>query len=78
MNRKEFQKWLDQFPEDTIIDVVIDGGSDSWTQLPPDRVQFDPEKEFYHWDYTDYEENPLIIKDDPSYNKRVLVLGSDD
>ena len=75
MNRKEFQSWLEQFPEDTEIQVGIQ-------QSPPDycpygSVYFDKFKgeHFDDYWYTDYTDNPHTKEGSYYYNKKVLRLG---
>lgn len=71
MNRKEFQQWLEQFPEDTIIEVVVQE-SDNWS----DRAVFadfiaDPSE----FEYLDFTNNPYS-KGKPYDKKKYLRLGS--
>ena len=71
MNRKEFQKWLDQFPEDTQIEVVMCDNNTARTTTFKDR----------RYDYWDYSDLSGAIGNDtthPRYNKpRYLELGSE-
>lgn len=38
MNRKEFQEWLNNFPEDTKIEVIM--AHDFWSGDKPNEVEF--------------------------------------
>lgn len=66
MNRKEFQAWLDQFPEDTEIEVANADGWYSYESFVADTNQFG---------YTDCARNKLMGPDHPHYQKKFLRLG---
>lgn len=78
MNRKEFQEWLDQFPEDTEIEVQVQQEASAYQsygacrEVPFQGVQFE------QYDYTDFTNNQFVKSDAPYYGKRVLVLGQGD
>jgi hypothetical protein len=76
MKRKEFQQWLDQFPEDTIIEVMVQEESGSWESYGACYATVFEAVEFDHYEYTNFTGNPLITPDRPSYNRGYLVLGS--
>ena len=75
MNRKQFQKWLEQFPEDTEIQVGIQ--QEAPTYQPYGYVHFQ-EFEGSHFDdywYTDYTDNPHYREGSYYFKKKVLRLG---
>jgi len=74
MNRKEFQEWLDQFPEDTKIEVVVVEEGRAWGGDTNKVVEFDA-VEFDHFEFTDFTENKFIGPDHPLKNTKTLVLG---
>lgn len=43
MNRKEFQEWLNNFPEDTKIEVIM--AYDFWSGDKPKRIEFQTSEE---------------------------------
>ena len=75
MNRKQFQEWLNQFPEDTEIHVGIQ--LDAPTYHPYGKVCFMLFKgeHFEDYWYTDYTGNPHTKEGSYYYNKKVLRLG---
>jgi len=79
MNRKEFQAWLDQFPEDTEIEVVIQDTPIGFESYGPCRgVSFTGERSVIgdsQYEYTDFTNNKFVSENSTFYNKRVLVLG---
>lgn len=76
MNRKQFQEWLDQFPEDTVIEVQVQQeppAYQSWGECR--EVEFvDDSDETYT--FTDFTGNQFVNPDSPYFGKRVLVLGT--
>lgn len=74
MNRAEFQKWLDQFPEDTEIEVMMQAPDGSWHTGEVEAKQFDATNED-HFEYTDFNGNQFVNPNESYYNKRFLTLG---
>ena len=88
MNRVEYQKWLDQFPEDTVIECLVAkeerGHWYSYTTVY--NEPFDGTVE-YDWmessgdmygkmfEYKDWGRNRFVKPDDSYYNKKVLQIG---
>jgi len=72
MNRVEFQKWLDQFPEDTEIEVVLFTRDDSAAIVVP----FDEFNDNHH-DFVDFTGNPFVDLGRDVYDKKYLRLGQD-
>jgi len=70
MNLKDFKEWLNQFPDDTIIEVSVERGTSYQAYSCFD--EFDPED---HSNYLDLTGNPHIKVDSELYNKRFLQLG---
>lgn len=78
MNRKEFQEWLDQFPEDTEIEVQVQQEASACQSYGAcHEVPFQGVK-FEQYDYTDFTNNQFVKPGAPYYGKRVLVLGQGD
>ena len=75
MNRKQFQEWLNQFPEDTEIQVGIQQEAPNY--CPYGEVQFEKfvGEEYVDYDYSDFTGNPRVKVDASWYNKRILRLG---
>ena len=70
MKLKDFKEWLNQFPDDTIVEVSEEQrGYERYSSF---KV-FDPDDHSFYCDYTD---NPIAGPDSSLYNKRILQLGS--
>jgi hypothetical protein len=78
MNRKDFQQWLEQFPEDTEIHVGIQQSAPSY--CPYGEVVYEKFKgeRFDDYDYTDFNGNTWVGEESYYYNKRILELGGKD
>ena len=74
MNRVEFQRWLDQFPEDTEIEVMLQAPDEPWDTGDVESGPFDANNK-YHFEYVDLTGNKLIKPSNNYYNKRFLTLG---
>lgn len=70
MKLKDFKEWLNQFPDDTIIEVSVERGRSYQSFSCFD--EFDPDD---HSNYLDLVGNPNIKSDSELYNKRFLQLG---
>lgn len=75
MNRKQFTLWLEQFPEDTEIQVGVQ-------QSPPDYCPYGNVEmtnfigeEYEDYTYSDFNGNSFAKPSDWYYNKRILELG---
>jgi hypothetical protein len=87
MNRVEFQKWLDQFPEDTIIEVGLQEEAPAYGAYGAVHFhefhQYD-EDECIHdecgtfFEYTDFTQNRFVVRDPthPAYGKKILRIGT--
>lgn len=70
MKLKDFKEWLNQFPDDTIVEVSEEQrGYERYSSF----TVFDPDD---HSFYCDYRNNPLVERSSSLYNKRILQLGS--
>ncbi len=75
MNRKQVQEWLNQFPEDTEIDVIIQEestGYESYGEAVAKKFEGTEEQ----FDFVDFTGNRFIKKEEPHFNKRYLTIGS--
>ena len=75
MNRKQFQEWLDQFPEDTEIDVIIQEesrGYESYGEAVAKKFEGTEEQ----FEFVDFTGNQFVKKEDAHFNKRFLTIGS--
>lgn len=70
MKLKDFKEWLNQFPDDTIIEVSVERGTSYQAYSCFD--EFDPDD---HSNYLDLTGNPHVKPDSELYNKRFLQLG---
>lgn len=78
MIRKEFQQWLDQFPEDTIIEVGVQNAPLMYCPYGSVSVVNFVGKEYEDFEYTDLTDNKLVEPSQPYYKKRYLLLGQFD
>lgn len=78
MNRKQFQSWLEQWPEDTEIHVGIQKEAPNYQSYG--RIRFEEFKgeEYEDYDYTGFNGNKFATEQDWYYNKRILELGGRD
>lgn len=85
MNRKQFQEWLNQFDEDTVIEIVYhtdghgyyDQGGNATTQLF-DVDGFCEDPKLYdngQWEYTDLTNNYFVKEGHPYFGKKTLLIG---
>lgn len=74
MNRKQMQEWLDQFPEEAEIEVVVADDGAGFMGITTSEVPFDGT--YDTCDFTDLRDNPNIPPDAPHYRKCVIVLGA--
>lgn len=78
MNRKEFQLWLEQFPEDTEIYVGVRIQQDAPIYYPYGMMTMAKfvGEEYEDYCYADFNGNYFTKESDWYYNKRILELGS--
>ena len=74
MNLKDFKEWLNQFPDDTIVETLVV----KWGYYNDVDVTFTPfdQNNADLYDFIDLEGNPHVTQENPNYNKRFLYLGS--
>lgn len=75
---KEFKKWLEQFPEDAIVQVAIQEKPSSWESYGPVRFKdFQiPNKDYGDgFEFTDFRDNQFTNPDSPHFGKCFLELG---
>jgi hypothetical protein len=75
---KEFKKWLEQFPEDTIVEVAIQESPSGWESCGPVRFQeFEIPTEMWGdgFDFLDFRNSKFSKPDDPYFGKCFLELG---
>lgn len=73
MNIREFKEFLNQFPDDAIVEVIEtqDGG---YHGTYSSVVEFKGE-EFNDYEYTDFTGNQFVKPDAPHYKKRYIKFG---
>jgi hypothetical protein len=54
MNRKELQLWLEQFPEETIIEVMVQETASGYESYGPCFATEFSSVEFEHYEYESY------------------------
>ena len=74
MNRKQFQEWLDQFPEDTEIEVTVQEADGAWYTGDSRPVMFDPDN-LDHSEFVDFVGNSHVKADSAIFGKKILTLG---
>jgi hypothetical protein len=74
MNRKQFQEWLDQFPEDALIEVTVQAADGAWYTEDSRPVMFDPDN-MDHSEFVDFVGNPHVKADSAIFGKKILTLG---
>ena len=75
---KEFKEWLNRFPEDTIIEVGIQGRAGNYE--PYGAVHFESPKLEDNdcgngWEFIDLRTNQFVKEDAPYFGKCYLKLG---
>jgi hypothetical protein len=69
---RELKIWLEQFPEDTEVEVleVEQTYSDDITKIEPLNL-----KQFGNWDFFDATKNQFVKEDHPCFGRKILTLG---
>jgi hypothetical protein len=76
MNRVEMQQWLEQFPEDTVIEVGVQEKPEPYQSYGAVKFgEFNAIK-YEHYELLDFTGNQFISKGSPYFGKRFLQLGS--
>jgi hypothetical protein len=75
---KEFKKWLEQFPEDTIVQVAMQESPSGWESWGPVRFK-DFQIPTNEWgdgfEFFDFRNNQFTKPDSPHFRKCILELG---
>jgi hypothetical protein len=76
MKRKEFQQWLDQFPEDTIIEVIVQDDPETFQSYGACYATVFEAAELDHFEFIDFNVDQFMAPTESYYKKRFLLLGS--
>lgn len=73
MNIEEFKEWISQFPDDAIVEVVTTLDDSCYgTQVFTEEFTG---KEFHDYELLDFTNNQFMTPDNPSYGKKIIILG---
>jgi len=75
---KEFKKWLDRFPEETIIEVGFQqkaGNYESYGAVEFETLDLKDADSGDGWDFKDFRNNRFVESSDEMYGKCFLTLG---
>jgi hypothetical protein len=75
VNVAQFIEWLKTQPQDAIVEVIVCKDAYNGSVYVRD---FDPVRQWEHWDFTDFTNNPHIKPTDDSYGKKYLTIGQKD
>jgi len=78
MKVKEFKKWLDQFDEDTIVEVLIQEKAPEYSPYGQCIHSEFVGAECEDYDYVDFAGNRFVKPESPHFGKKILVLGASD
>lgn len=76
--RKDLQKWLDRFPEDTIIEFGIQqeaGAYQSYGSVEFDTPKLEDNDIGDGWEFSDFTNNQFVKKGHELFGKRYLKIG---
>jgi len=76
MNRKKFQEWLNQFPEETIIEVQIQQEAHAYQSYGNCIATEFKDDELETFEFLDFTNNKFVKTDSPYFEKKILILGS--
>lgn len=68
---KQFKEWLNQFPEDTIVEVPICIKN----SIQMKSIDFNEETSDCGWRFLDFTENRYVRPEQEHYDKKYLQLG---
>jgi len=75
---KQFKEWLDQFPDDTLVEVGVQEPGGNWEAYGPINFK-SPELISGDigegWEFTDFRGNKFVKPTDERFNKCILRLG---
>ncbi len=75
MNVKQFKEWLEQFDDDTVVQVLIKEPAplyESFGDAQPEEFTGDEDGDYV---YEDFFGNPFVEETAPYYEKKLLCLG---
>ena len=75
---KEFKEWLNRFPEDTIIEVGIQGRAgnyEAYGAVNFETLKLEDNDYGYGWEFLDFRTNQFIKEDSTHFGKCYLRLG---
>jgi hypothetical protein len=75
---KEFKEWLNRFPEDTIIEVGIQGRAgnyEAYGAVNFETLKLEDNDYGYGWEFLDFRTNQFIKEDSTYFGKCYLRLG---
>ena len=75
---KEFKEWLNRFPEDTIIEVGIQGRAgnyEAYGAVNFDTLKLEDSDCGPGWEFSDFRNNQFVKEDAPYFGKCYLKLG---
>lgn len=78
---KEFKKWLNRFPDDTIVEVAKQESPSmyqSYGAVEFQDIKLDDSDIGDGWEFIDFTNNRFVKKEDDIYGKRYLRLGEKD
>jgi len=68
---KQFKEWLNQFPDDTIVEVPICIKN----SIKMKSIEFSEKTSGCGWEFLDFRNNQFTKPDEEHYNKTYLQLG---
>lgn len=71
---RELKIWLEQFDEDTIVEVLEKETLSQWGGDSVVVKSLDL-KAYGNWDFTDFTDNEHVKEDAPYFGKKFLTLG---
>jgi len=77
MNIKQFKEWLDQFDDDTIVQVLIKEPALLYESFGDAQPWEFTGNEYGDYEYTDFSGNPFVEETAPYYEKKFLCLGGE-
>jgi hypothetical protein len=75
---KEFKEWLNRFPDDTIIEVGMQGRAgnyEAYGAVNFETLKLEDNDYGDGWEFTDFRTNQFVKKDAPYFGKCYLKLG---
>jgi hypothetical protein len=76
MNRKKFQEWLEQFPEETIIEVQIQQEAHPYQSYGSCIATEFKDNDLEMFEFVDFTNNQFVKINEPYFGKKILTLGT--